>query len=689
MHGVQYKRRSSLERSELSSRYQCTHLKKGYKPIRIRIVCSTGDEIESDNDSNGVQCQTANEPLCRPCSKKKSEKIHKCEEGEAAHYEMKRLRAQLVLDKLEEAKQAANANKKLKEKEEEYEKLQKENVCLKSKLDVTERKLKSTQVLSNYYKKENSRKEIYKLKKIDGELNNKADPMKYLCASVEKIVGTILPGKHAHEKASLLIDALCSEQMWKGEGLKIINKMKRLHVRQIFKEWKLLKAFDCSSVGAFKTSTLQAMHSVLDEDNIGLFPSASSVDRCRKLLDMHGKNLVGYERKVTKYGEVYYMNFDNVIRLLLKATGLYSKAQHSNVSIAFTADGAALMKSRTHVSCGVKVTDVDGVHPLTRMPLTNVSDEMEGNGTCFNMVQSWELCVILVMADAKDSKALYNDVFKEFYQYSEKLRQFGMEATDTEPALKPFIVTHPQDMKSAQTVSNKGGNCKMKTYFCHLCSCRKDELVRYKFGADWCQRCKAAHRARCYHHALCDSISTEKLLSELDGELASYLERCCVSYSDVKKRSKLLTDPLQVNKESDISHIDFVIPENDSGQKSEYSMFIARECVLRRIPTHGKSVEEWREALRSCVFVEHRIQCLQSLKEWNDSGKDEISLLTIIELLIPCILHLENRVGEKIITMILRKGMEEYQGPTSQYLSEMEHIMQCKEGMEKVVEAVC
>jgi predicted nuclease with TOPRIM domain len=94
--------------------------------------------------------------------------------------------APLVLDKLEEAKQAANANKKLKEKEEEYEELQKENVCLKSKLDVTECKLKSTQVLSNYYKKENSRKEIYKLKKIDGELNNKADPMKYLCASVAK-----------------------------------------------------------------------------------------------------------------------------------------------------------------------------------------------------------------------------------------------------------------------------------------------------------------------------------------------------------------------------------------------------------------------------------------------------------------------------------------------------------------------
>jgi len=674
MHGVQYKRRSSLERSELSSRYQCTRLKKGYKPIRIRIVCSTGDEIESDNDSNGIQCQTANEPLCRPSMPNNSEKIRKCEE--AAPSEMKRLRAQLVMEKLEEAKLSAESNKKFKAKEEECAELEKANLSLQTKLDVTERKLKSAQVLTNYYRKENACKEMYKLKKTDGELDNKRDPMKYLCTSIEKILGTILPGRHAHEKASLLINALCSEKMLKGEGEKIIQEKNRIHIRNVFKEWKLLKAFDCSSVGAFKTSTLQAMRSVLDENNSGFFPSPSSVDRCRRLLDDHGRNLVGYERKVTKYGEVYFMNFDKVIRLLLKATGLYRKAQVSNVSISFTADGAALTKSRTHVSCGVKITDIDGVHPLTRMPLTEINVEDSSDTCCLNMVQSRELCAILVMADAKDSKSLYNDVFREFYEYSEKLRLFGMEAKDGEPALKPFIVTHPQDMKSAQTVSNKGGNCKMKTYFCHLCSCRKDELVKFKFGDSRCDRCKKKNRRRCYHHRLCDSVSTQQLLSDLDTELAAYMERCRISFHDIQKKSKLLIDPLQVNREDDISHIDYVIRDNDPVRKSEFTMFIARECALRKIPTHGKSVEEWREALRNCVFSERYIKCLVTLKEWHLSGKDDIPLLAIIELLIPCILHLENRVGEKILTMILRKGMEYFNDSPMRYLTQMENFIQ-------------
>jgi hypothetical protein len=46
------------------------------------------------------------------------------------------------------------------------------------------------------------------------------DPMKYMCTSVEKLVGTILPGRHAHEKASLLINALGNEKLFKGEGMK-------------------------------------------------------------------------------------------------------------------------------------------------------------------------------------------------------------------------------------------------------------------------------------------------------------------------------------------------------------------------------------------------------------------------------------------------------------------------------------
>ena len=43
------------------------------------------------------------------------------------------------------------------------------------------------------------------------------------------------------------------------------------------------------------------------------------------------------------------------------------------------------------------------------------------------------------------------------------------------------------------------------------------------------------------------------------------------------------------------------------------------------------------------------------------SGEDKEAALILIKQAIPCIMHLENRGGEKIITIILSIGAERYQ----------------------------
>jgi hypothetical protein len=39
------------------------------------------------------------------------------------------------------------------------------------------------------------------------------------------------------------------------------------------------------------------------------------------------------------------------------------------VSIALAIDGADMIRDRTHVSAGVKITDTRGIHPITKQPL--------------------------------------------------------------------------------------------------------------------------------------------------------------------------------------------------------------------------------------------------------------------------------------------------------------------------------
>jgi hypothetical protein len=80
--------------------------------------------------------------------------------------------------------------------------------------------------------------------------------------------------------------------------------------------------------------------------------------------------------------------------------------------------------------------------------------------------------------------------------------------------------------------------------------------------------------------------------------------------------------------------------------------------MLRKLNMHGKNVMEWREMLRVCVQLEQTIQFLLNVCQWHQEGVEKVPLVEFVELLIPCILHLENHIGGKNVTMIIRLGLE-------------------------------
>jgi hypothetical protein len=172
----------------------------------------------------------------------------------------------------------------------------------------------------------------------------------------------------------------------------------------------VVKAGDTSPVGAFNSSTIEALHKVIDVGNDRLFPSLKAVGKAKKYLDEEAKRVIGFERRSTKYGEVYFINFNKALRLLLKASGLHRIAMTESVNIALAIDGADLIRDRTHVSAGVKITDPRGFHPVTKQPLLLTTDE----GVKYIKMQSYELCSLMIIADARDTKALYEDVCKDF-----------------------------------------------------------------------------------------------------------------------------------------------------------------------------------------------------------------------------------------------------------------------------------
>ncbi len=53
----------------------------------------------------------------------------------------------------------------------------------------------------------------------------------------------------------------------------------------------------------------------------------------------------------------------------MKARGLYDLVVTESNNVALAIDGANLIRDRTHVSAGIKITDPRGAHPVTKQPL--------------------------------------------------------------------------------------------------------------------------------------------------------------------------------------------------------------------------------------------------------------------------------------------------------------------------------
>jgi hypothetical protein len=181
------------------------------------------------------------------------------------------------------------------------------------------KKVKSKKLLVRYYDKKDRKDIPTNSMELDTLIN--ARERAFCCVK----------GRHASTKARLLLEAIMSGKLLQGEAANVLHDVAKQYIIKLFRPWKLVKAGDVSAVGGFKTTTINALRTVVDEKCEGLFPSPTTVNRARALLDNYGSKVIGYYREDTKYGEVYHLNFEQAFRLLLKACNLYEYAQTTSV----------------------------------------------------------------------------------------------------------------------------------------------------------------------------------------------------------------------------------------------------------------------------------------------------------------------------------------------------------------------
>ena len=118
-----------------------------------------------------------------------------------------------------------------------------------------------------------------------------------------------------------------------------------------------------------------------------------------------------------------------------------------------------------------------------------------------------------------------------------------------------------------------------------------------------------------------------------------------------ESKIKLITHDV-LEAKSDPFSIDF-IPTNLE-ESVTFQDFLVDKCIMRDINCAEKTREEMREVLKNSV--EHESQLKKISLRLEQCTPDEGMCFVLLQW-IPCILHMENRVGLKILTMLLSKGL--------------------------------
>jgi hypothetical protein len=61
------------------------------------------------------------------------------------------------------------------------------------------------------------------------------------------------------------MEAIVTGNLFQGEAAKMMDEKIRAYIRNLFRPWRLVKAADVAAMGAFKSSTINALRDVVDE----------------------------------------------------------------------------------------------------------------------------------------------------------------------------------------------------------------------------------------------------------------------------------------------------------------------------------------------------------------------------------------------------------------------------------------
>ena len=502
----------------------------------------------------------------------------------------------------------------------------------------------------------------------------------YIAEHVEAALTKMLPRTRAKNKAKFLTKMISDGKIFGVDGRYGYKEIFLGDARKKFEPWRILQALDQDSrCGNF--STVEIMRDVegLEKYERGVFHGKSAMSRVAKELELFADKYVSYDCYTSETGHRNIsFDYEAVLRNCLLAMGLLDKAESCSVSVCFTLDFAEVCSTtkRGHVLAGLKIIDKDTTHPRTKERLFNyepTADASNGGGVHANELLT---CIPLHFVVGKESNRLFSTDLKPFFDFAKQISTMGLKARNNqEKDLVPFQdVTYPMDMSAEQKCFDLGGACKVKKFFCVKCACNSQDAMSFWEGGDTSHKCAhlhCDHTVRCHHFEVDDEEEVDRKRVMLNCMISDNVQVDVDADVDVFERkhteeivaseTEMVCDPAVMNKATDPRHIDFVLNGADQALKSAFIAQVNKEFIMRGwISTHTdggfmtikQKVSKLKKSLmdgRMVLFLRDSINRIE---------EKEKGFLFGLDRAVPCVLHLENRVNEKLVVMTLLEGLK-------------------------------
>jgi hypothetical protein len=411
---------------------------------------------------------------------------------------------------------------------------------------------------------------------------------------------------------------------------------------------------------------LRQMHSKNKRfDHSPVLPSDSAIQKVQMVVQQFGMDKIGMRQGMTaRGGEFVEFDVERLLVEVFRSAQLTKVAKTRHIRIAVSIDGAQLTKGLTHVTMGFKINDIAAVCPFTKRAVFMNHDEQ--------ILQSRNLAIPVKIVLERETKNIYESfakIFTLFHELSSK-NEKGLpeDSLFHQLGFKGLNLSVNCDLSALWKIFGVGGAARVAQFCCTHCPVESMWLhvPNSELCNTWCQELKHADNNpnwKCYHH----SIVTEEHLEQLrvehevaEGMISDSLPSLVDCLGEISAESQLdqVRNPRTPvgNSKSDPRsiHFQFEAPSVSETDRASFSERVTNDLDVRGLDITG-TLEERSNRLRDHMISEYSLRQIKKGLEHGEKLKKG-AVFMILDA-IPCILHMENRMGLKILTLLFTEGL--------------------------------